>query len=137
MLNFLGTIAYTLLGDYMSKESFKIFVKNHPSLIKHVNSGNMTWQKFYELHDMYGENNDIWGKYLEVEKTTATQSLLGDTSLKEVFNAVKKIDLDTVKRGVDGLQKAVSLIQDLSLTGNNTSQPRSYERRPMYKYFED
>jgi len=118
----------------MSKENFKMFVKNHPSLIKHVNTGEMTWQKFYELYDMYGDTNDIWKKYLEVD-TLASASLLGDTSLKEIFNAVKKIDLDTVKKGVDGLQKAVSLIQDIS--GNKTSQPTSYERRPMYKYFED
>lgn len=122
----------------MSKESFKVFVKNHPSLLKYVNNGEMTWQKFYELHDMYGENNDIWKKYIETTSTeTTSSSLLGDTSLKEIFNAVKRIDLDTVKRGVDGLQKAVSLIQDLSLTGNKTAQPTSYERRPMYKYFED
>lgn len=118
----------------MSKESFKGFVKSHPSLIKHVNSGNMTWQKFYELYDMYGESRDAWKPYLETE-AVATSALLGDTSLKEIFNAVKKIDLDTVKRGVDGLQKAVSLIQDIS--GNKPPQTNTYQRRPMYKYFED
>lgn len=118
----------------MSKESFKGFVRNHPTLISYVQNGDMTWQKFYELYDMYGENSEAWKPYLEAE-TAATGALLGDTSLKEIFNAVKKIDLDTVKRGVDGLQKAVSLIQDLS--GNKTSQPNSYQRRPMYQYFED
>ena len=121
----------------MSKENFKMFVKSHPSLVKNVDRGEMTWQKFYELYDMYGENKDVWNRYLETETTTDSSSLLGDTSLKEIFNAVKKIDLDTVKRGVDGLQKAVSLIQDLSLPGNKTVQTNSYERRPMYKYFED
>ncbi len=118
----------------MSKESFKGFVKNHPSLIKHVNNGTMTWQKFYELYDIYGESTEAWKPYLETE-TAVTSALLGDTSLKEIFNAVKKIDLDTVKRGVDGLQKAVSLIQDIS--GNKTPQANTYQRRPMYKYFED
>jgi len=119
----------------MSKESFKGFVRNHPSLAKYVNDGSMTWQKFYELYDMYGDKMDVWGKYLETGDTNNTSSLLGDTSLKELFNVVKKIDLDTVRRGVDGLQKAVGLIQDIS--GNKTINNSSYQRRPMYKYFED
>lgn len=122
----------------MSKENFKLFVKEHPEFINYVNKGEMTWQKFYELYDMYGDNNDIWNKYLEVGDTRSsnTSSLLGDTSLKDIFNVVKQIDLDTVKRGVDGLQKAVGLIQDI--TGNKNSNNQSnYQRRPMYKYFED
>ena len=122
----------------MSKENFKLFVKEHPEFVNYVNNGEMTWQKFYELYDMYGDNNDIWNKYLEVGDTRSsnTSSLLGDTSLKDIFNVVKQIDLDTVKRGVDGLQKAVGLIQDI--VGNKNSNNQSnYQRRPMYKYFED
>lgn len=121
----------------MSKEKFKLFIKGHPELIKYVNSGTMTWQKFYELYDMYGEDENIWGSYLETNNTRSesSSSLLGDTSLKDVFNMVKQIDLDTVKRGVDGLQKAVGLIQDI--TGNKNTPQNNYQRRPMYKYFED
>lgn len=122
----------------MSKENFKLFVKEHPEFVNYVNNGEMTWQKFYELYDMYGDNNDIWNKYLEVGDTRSsnTSSLLGDTSLKDIFNVVKQIDLDTVKRGVDGLQKAVGLIQDIAGNKNSNNQS-NYQRRPMYKYFED
>jgi len=121
----------------MSKESFKYFVKEHPEFVKYVNSGEMTWQKFYEMYDMYGDNKDIWSKYTEVGDTKGTtSSLLGDTSLKDVFNAVKQIDLDTVRKGVDGLQKAVGLIQDIT-TNRSTDNQNNYQRRPMYKYFED
>lgn len=122
----------------MSKENFKFFVKKHPEFINYVNSGEMTWQKFYELYDMYGDNNIIWNKYLETKSTRNVNSsnLLGDTSLKDIFNVVKQIDLDTVKRGVDGLQKAVGIIQDITGNKNNNNQS-NYERRPMYKYFED
>ena len=122
----------------MSKESFKQFAKQHPEFIKYINNGEMTWQKFYELYDMYGDNSDIWNKYGSVPETREnnTSNLLGDTSLKDIFNVVKQIDLDTVKRGVDGLQKAVGLIQDI--TGNKSSNNQAnYQRRPMYKYFED
>lgn len=120
----------------MSKESFKLFVRKNPNLTKFVNRGEMTWQKFYEMYDMYGEDNNVWKSYLETEDTkNTTSSLLGDTSLKELFNVVKKIDLETVRRGVDGLQKAVQLIQDIS--SNKTPPQSNYQRRPMYKYFED
>lgn len=122
----------------MSKENFKLFVKEHPEFVKYVNRGEMTWQKFYEIYDMYGENKEVWSKYLEAGDTRGetASSLLGDTSLKDIFNAVKQIDLDTVKRGVDGLQKAVGLIQDITGNKNNNNQ-NNYQRRPMYKYFED
>lgn len=119
----------------MSKESFKLFVKKHPEFIKYINNGEMTWQKFYETYDIYGENSEVWDKFGEKESLKQA-SLLGDTSLKDIFNAVKQIDLDTVKKGVDGLQKAVGLIQDIA--GNKTvANPNNYQRRPMYKYFED
>ncbi len=123
----------------MSKESFKAFVSKNPNLIRYVKSGEMTWQKFYELYDIYGENIDVWGKYLESGDTQNQRSstLLGDTSLKDLFNTLKKVDLETVRRGVDGLQKAVSLIQDLSSNKPSAPQAPAYQRRPMYKYFED
>ena len=128
----------------MSKESFKTFVRNNQQLVTHVRNHNKTWQEFYELYDLYGENNEVWNKYLDNNQTTSsstasTSSLLGDTSLKEIFNVIKKIDLDTVKKGVDGLQKVVGLAQDIASTkGSNSLNNRlSYQRRPMYKYFED
>ena len=43
-----------------TKEKFKIFVKKNPILIKYVQNGSMTWQKFYEIYDMYGEDNNAW-----------------------------------------------------------------------------
>lgn len=128
----------------MSKETFKSFVRNNPTLLDYVNNGSMTWQKFYEMYDVYGENSTVWNNYLTKtnSNTTSTniatnnQSLLGDTSLKDLFNMVKTIDLDTVRKGIDGLTKAVNLVQDLSSTKQAPKQP-TYEARPMYKYFED
>jgi len=120
----------------MSKESFKLFAQSHPELVKHVSTGAMSWQKFYEIYDLYGENSNAWAPYLETTVVAeSTSSLLGDTSLKEIFNTIKKVDLDTVKRGVDGLQKAVNLLQDL--TGKSSSNNTPYKKRPMYQYFED
>jgi len=125
----------------MSKESFKEFVRNNQELVTHVKNHNKTWQEFYELYDLYGENNNIWNEYLKTNNKTSisSSSLLGDTSLKEIFNDIKNIDLDTFKKGVDGLQKVVGLAQDIVSTKGNSSQNNRqfYQKRPMYKYFED
>ena len=34
-------------------EEFKNFVRDNPILISYIKSGEMTWQKFYELYDIY------------------------------------------------------------------------------------
>ena len=59
--NVLKTTVSVLL--HSSKE-FKQFVSTHPELIKFVNSGKMTWQKFYEMYSLYGKNNEVWKDYL-------------------------------------------------------------------------
>ena len=76
----------------MSKETFKMFVRSNPSLLDYVRNGQMTWQRFYEMYDMYGENHSIWNSYIGVNgssniaSTPASASgTLGDTSLKELF----------------------------------------------------
>ena len=50
----------------MSLDNFKNFVKENPKLANFVRNGDMTWQKFYELYDLYGPFHDIWNKYLGI-----------------------------------------------------------------------
>ena len=45
------------------KDDFKTFVASKPNLASYVKDGSMTWQKFYELYDLYGENNSVWDDY--------------------------------------------------------------------------
>lgn len=124
----------------MAKEDFKRFVRSHPELIQYVNSGRMSWQKFYEMYDIYGENNSVWLNYQETGDTRSTiiepkimAATVGDTSLKDLFNMVKKIDLESVRKGAEGLQKAIALVQDFS----STKPTNNYQARPLYKHLED
>ncbi len=122
----------------MSKEDFKSFVSKNPKLITYVNNNTMTWQKFYEIYDLYGESNDAWDKYLKEETTTTkTTSQVGDTSLKEIFNMIKNVDVDSVKKGIDGVQKAVGLLQDIGMNKRTNNFNNAYNPRPMYRRFED
>lgn len=117
----------------MSKKDFKAFVRSYPNLINYVENGTKTWQDFYEMYDIYGENNEVWNKYKENIKTEdhPKKSIsMADTSLKEIFNIIKKIDLDQVKKGAEGLQKAISLVQGLS-------PKQDYQPRPLYQHLDD
>lgn len=132
----------------MSKETFKRFVRSHPTLVYHVNSGNTSWQKLYEMYDLYGENNSVWNPYFKEKTDTKVenmdtserqpqnktgQSTIGDTSVKDIFNMIKSMDLETVRKGVDGLQKAVGLLQDFTIS----KKQEQYQARPLYKHLED
>lgn len=110
----------------MSKESFKSFARLHPELATYVLKGNITWQQFYEIYEIYGENNSIWNNYINNNK------LLDSNSFKEVFNSLKAIDMDSVQQGINNLKKTISLLQDLGSNSFRTKEPE-----PLYKKFED
>ena len=114
----------------MSKERFKNFVRLHPELSNYVNNNQMTWQKFYDMYDLYGEDNSIWNKYLNNNKTE---------NIKELFNMIRSVDLDSVQKSISGMQKAIGLIQDLGIGVGSKKVEESINREPkqMYKYFED
>ena len=49
-------------------DNFKSFVRRNPNLITYVREKNTSWQEFYELYDLYGEDPTIWNKYLNKEE---------------------------------------------------------------------
>ena len=51
-----------------------------------------------------------------------------------IFNSIKRIDLDSFQKGVDNLQKTIGLIQGLPI-GNSIDKP--YVPRDIYHHMED
>lgn len=88
----------------MSKESFKIFARNNPSLANSVLNGTTTWQQLYELYEIYGENNSIWNKYIINDNTSPMLNIL---------NTLKNIDMTSLQQGINNIEKTISLIQDI------------------------
>ena len=113
-------------------DDFKSFVKNNPRLINHVKSGSMTWQKFYEMYDLYGESNDVWKDYIAAG-TTAAAATASSSGFLDFF---KNIDLDGVQNGVNSIQRVIGVLQEIS--GKDTKEvAKDYKQRPVYKSFDD
>lgn len=122
------------------KEEFKLFVKNHPELIKFVKSNEMSWQKFYEIYDIYGNNNEVWNKYfskLDEEVTNETETKENFT-VSDLINMAKNVDLNSVQKNITNISKALGLVQSLiTKDSSGVSTENTYTPRPLYKKFED
>lgn len=126
----------------MSKvDEFKSFVKNNPVLIKHIKNGEMTWQKFYEIYDIYGEEEEVWNEYLtdraakeNIKENNNTRS--SGYRLEDFINMAKNIDVNKVQDSLTSLQKTLSLFGDLFISKDG-GKSNSYNPRPLYRKFED
>ncbi len=109
----------------MSKiDDFKNFVKKNPNLIKHVNNNTMTWQKFYEMYDLYGEDSDIWKDYITIS---------GVVGVTDILSYFKNINLDSIQNGVNNIQRVLGVLGDIK----GTKEKEEYKPRPIYKHFDD
>ena len=123
----------------MSKDTFKVFVKNHPELASYVMNNKVSWQQFYELYDLYGEDNSVWDNYIKKSTITTQRNITNskENAMGELIKMVKNVDLASVQKTVGNLQKTIGLLQDLGIGTAAASTSKSYEARPMYRYFED
>lgn len=118
-----------------TKEKFKDFVKKNPVLLKHVKDGKMTWQNFYEIYDIYGEDENAWKDYLTPVATVAAAGATAATSSFDLMSFLKNLDLDSIQEGVNSMQRVLGLLQDMS--PGKTPAAETRKPRPLYKHFED
>ncbi|MBR1413168.1 MAG: hypothetical protein IJ574_00660 [Bacilli bacterium] len=116
------------------KEDFKAFVKNHPQLISYVKNNEMTWQQFYEIYDIYGEDEETWNKYVLNNNVSSLPS-----SLNNIKDLVKGIDLNTIHKHIGTAQKALGVIEELTTksAANLPSIKGPISPRPLTKFFGD
>lgn len=105
------------------KEEFKNFVKQYPTFASYVQNKNTTWQELYELWDMYGDDDKVFSRYKTV-----------GTDLNNVINGIKNINMDSVKRNLNSIEKGIKLLQDFVKKEDTVP---TYEPRPIFKRFED
>lgn len=111
------------------KDAFKTFVSSKPELADYIENGQMTWQKFYELYDIYGEDSSIWSKYERQESNENTLNKFGD-----IF---KSVDMNSIKEHINTAQKALSFVQELTGKGTDVVTKTPVSPRPLNKFFED
>ena len=105
------------------KTEFKEFVKKYPSFASFVQNKSTTWQELYELWDMYGDDDKVFSRYKTV-----------GTDLNNVINGIKNINMDSVKKNLNSIEKGIKLLQDFV---KKDSEVPTYEPRPIFKRFED
>lgn len=112
-------------------DNFKEFVKDNPILINYVKKGEHTWQEFYELYDLYKDDQNIWDKYLKKEERGSN-----GLNINNFLDYAKKIDVNKLQDGITSIQKAIDLFGGM-LTKNDDSAENSYKPRPVYRRFDD
>lgn len=112
----------------MSKETFKLFALKHPELASSVLKSKTSWQKLYEIYDIYGEESTVWSQFF-------TETPVKEP-LKDLFQTFKNLDMEQVQKGVTSLQKTIGLLQDIGLNSTTAVRPQ-YEPKPLYTYFDD
>lgn len=115
----------------MSKiEDFKKFMYKHPEFIDYAKSNNISYQTYFELYDIYGEDEAIWKKY-------TTKTLVDNINLKSILNTVKNINLDSLEENISSIQKAVMLIEELTKKDEKDNKEKPKEQNITNLYGEE
>ena len=114
----------------------KIFLNSSFSLIKFVKEDKMTWQKFYELYDLYGTDESIWNKYILRDRSGV------EDSISKITNMVKNVNVDSIKSHINTAQKAIDFVSDLTKKNPTPNIAENLAKgpvspRPLNKFFED
>lgn len=118
------------------KEEFKAFVRTKPELVSYVSSGKMTWQKFYEIWNLYGNDEKVWEKY-KVKDTNESKNNDNSFNFSSLIDSIKKVDMNSVQKGINSMQKAIELLQGLTAGKASSGSTNTYQPREVFKKFED
>ncbi|OEH93923.1 YlbD family protein [Bacillus solimangrovi] len=112
------------MADQKHIDSFRQFVRKHPTLITEVREGNKTWQNVYEDWHILGEEDDVWKPYL---KEVASANVDAETSddkktdkdegnnegFRQILSMVKNIDMNSIQGHIANMSGAIGNIQEL------------------------
>jgi hypothetical protein len=118
------------------KEEFKEFAKVHPELINYLNNHpDMNWQKFYEIYDIYGQDERSWSPYIK----DITKPITATDSIKGIGDFINNIDVNSIQEHIKTAQKALGVIEELTTKGaEKVITPKGPTTpRPINKFFGD
>lgn len=116
------------------KDEFKLFASKHPELVSYISSGEMSWQKFYEIYDIYGDREDAWKSYFSVVEEPTTP-------VSGIADKLKGFDMNSIQEHIKTAQKALNLVEELTTKStenlSNIASKGPQIPRPLNKFFED
>jgi len=118
------------------KEEFKGFARLHPELVTYIKNGDMTWQKFYEIYDIYGASESAWSNYFKSDNEVVSST----DAMGAFTNKLKNIDMNSIQEHIKTAQKALNLVSELTGKTETTSPlTASVPKvpRPINQFFED
>lgn len=118
-----------------TKEEFKNFARLHPELVHYIKNGEATWQKFYEIYDIYGDSDSAWNSYISSDVKSTSADAVGVLTDK-----IKNIDMNSIQEHIKTAQKALNLVSELTGKTETTSAVSASipkVPRPIHQFFED
>ncbi len=97
----------------------------------------MSWQKFYEMYDMYGDKSEVWNDYLNTKEEKVKEVAATSLGLTDILSWFKNVDLDSLQEGINSVSRVVGVLQDFGDSNSKTTSKTEYKPRPLYKHFED
>ncbi len=121
------------------KEAFKNFVVKHPNLVNVVKNKTHSWQDLFEVYDLYGEDENLWNKYLSNSEINTSATDDKSSSIESLTRLFKNVNIDNVQKYIDTAQKAIGVIQELtgSKSASDILSGGPSVARPINKIFED
>ena len=122
--------AYNEVVNNMSKlDEFKVFIKDQDEVLTKIHKGELTWQKVYEIYDIYGPSNSLF-KQPKKETRSANNS-----QLNNALKAFQDIDMDKISNNLQSIQKVLGIFGEFSK--NNKVDPSHSMSKGSYRRFND
>lgn len=117
-----------------TKEEFKEFVNSHPSLVKNVDSGKTTWQKLFELYNLYDIDSNVWDEYISREVDNKSNRI----SLSTISSLINSINLSSFQNSLNNIQKVVSLIEEFTRKEEKDDKVvKNYKDSQIERFYND
>ncbi len=122
-------------------EEFKDFVRRNMYLKAAVDARLLTWQKVYELYDLFGENAEEFERIRqsmepkpeEAQVPPQSAGTASTASTYDILSILSSIDYNKVSNTIDQLQKILGVVKDFS----HTEEPAENKSRKIFKRFND
>ena len=110
-------------------DEFKEFIKDKEFLIDMVNSGNTSWQKLYEIYDLYGENASIFKQkdQSETENVTADNQKNNDNRINSLLKAFEGVDVNKINENLEGVRKVLAVLSEFTKK-DDIKPKRTYDK---------